>query len=85
MYSRSNRTQEKKAKDSQHCQKSLPQDFIGIQGNIPTESISNFFFDLSLPIEKGKSIRNAPKYLISMFVSYKKFVSQLFKLYFTTF
>ncbi|PHT94012.1 hypothetical protein T459_01894, partial [Capsicum annuum] len=72
VYSRRNRTQDKRTKDSQQCQKSIPQDLNGIQGNLPTDSIFNSFSELDLPIAKCKGVRNAPKYLISMLVSYKK-------------
>lgn len=53
VYSRRNKTQEKRAEDSQHCQKSVPQDLIVIQGTLPTDSISNSL-DLDLPITKCK-------------------------------
>jgi len=56
VYSRRNRTQEKRTEDSQHCQKSVPQDLTVIQGTLPTDSISNSL-DLDLPIAKRKGVR----------------------------
>ena len=52
VYSRRNRTQEKKTEDSQHYQKSVPQDLTGIQGNLPIDSISKYPISMFMSYKK---------------------------------